>query len=368
MVYWSLKTLLIERTRLLMTALAVAFSFVLVVFFSAVFEGESKQITAYLKQVKADVWVMQKGVSNMHMASSMLWDWKADQIEQLEGVESVSAILFLNAPIKIKEKDWLSYLIGMKKKYSSVGPWSMAKGVAIPDKGEAVIPEVISKITGVQLGDKIALFDKKLRIVGLSKGTFSMASSVVFVSYEDLSDLLESRDQYSYLMVYGKEGVSPAGLVNKIKSEVDKVNVLYNQEFIENDWELAVQMGAEIIQMMTILGTILATLIVAFSSYSLISRKKQELAIAKALGFGNQALYLAALCQSIVIISLGLALSMALAFSLFEWLPSLIPQLNLSVNLQQFTPMLVVSLPVAVVSSLFAVHTVVKVDPVMVFK
>jgi hypothetical protein len=101
MLNWSLKTILAEPMRLIVSALAVAFSFILVIFFSAVFEGESDQMVAYLKKMEADVWVMQKGVSNMHMASSMVWDWKADKVAKVPGVLEVSAILYLNGPVKI---------------------------------------------------------------------------------------------------------------------------------------------------------------------------------------------------------------------------------------------------------------------------
>ena len=126
-------------------------------------------------------------------------------------------------------------------------------------------------------------------------------------------------------------------------------------------------MGAEIIYMMTIIGTLLATLIVAFTSYSLIARKKQELAIAKALGFRNGDIYLAALCQSVIITSIGLLLTLLLSFTLLTWLPSFVPQINLSVQIYQFIPIAIISLPIAIFASLAAAHTVIKVDPMTVF-
>lgn len=367
MLNWSLKTILAEPMRLIVSALAVAFSFILVIFFSAVFEGESDQMVAYLKKMEADVWVMQKGVSNMHMASSMVWDWKADKVAKVPGVLEVSAILYLNGPVKIGGKDWFSYIIGIKPEYSRAGPWEMAQGKLLPAPGETVIPEVISQLTGVQIGGEITVLDRPLRVVGLSRGTFSMASSVVFVSHEDLGDLLEGRDQFSYIMVYAEPGVSPQMLVERIKDEVDKVNALGNEEFIESDWQLAVQMGAEIIHMMTILGALLATLIVAFTAYSLIARKRPELAIAKALGFRNSQIYAAAFCQSLVITGMGLFFTVLISFTLLTWLPSIAPQLNLAVRLHQFIPIAVVALPVAALASLSAARTAVNVDPMIVF-
>jgi len=353
--------------RLFISALAVSVSFLLVIFFSAVFEGESNQMVAYLKKMDADVWVMQKGVSNMHMASSMVWDWKVDKIARIAGVKDVSAILYLNGPVKIGGKDWFSYIMGISPEHKRTGPWDIAKGKAIPEPGEAVIPEVISKLAGIQIGEEIKMIDRKLRVVGLTRGTFSMASSVVFVSHKDLGELLEGRDQFSYIMVYAKPGVSAQTLVERIKDEIDKVNALSSEDFVESDWQLGVQMGAEILIMMTTIGTLLATLIVAFTAYSLVERKKQELAVAKALGFSNGQIYIAALCQSVVITGIGLLLTLLFAYTLLPWLPAIAPQINLAVRFHQFIPIAVIALPIAVVASFIAARTVVKLDPMTVF-
>ncbi|MFQ5471079.1 MAG: FtsX-like permease family protein [Gammaproteobacteria bacterium] len=153
--------------------------------------------------------------------------------------------------------------------------------------------------------------------------------------------MLEGKDQFSYIMVYAEPGVSPQLLVTRIKDEVDKVNAITNEIFIENDRDLAIQMGAEIIRMMTIVGALLATLIVAFTAYSLIARKKPELAIAKALGFRNGQIYIAAFCQSGVVTGLGLLFALFISFTLLAWLPSIAPQINLAVRLHQFIPIAV---------------------------
>ena len=53
-------------------------------------------------------------------------------------------------------------------------------------------------------------------------------------------------------MVYADPGISTQSLVESIKDEMDKINVLKSKDFIEIDWQLAVQMGAEIIRMMVL--------------------------------------------------------------------------------------------------------------------
>lgn len=365
---WSVKSLLAEPLRLVASAMAVALAFVLVIFFTAVFEGESDHMVAYIEETKADVWVMQKGVSNMHMASSMLWDWKVEKIAQVPGVKQISSILYQNGPVKIQGKDWFAYVIGVGESQRFGGPWSMAQGKAMPGRGEVVIPGVISQLVGVTIGDVVNLVGRPLRIVGLSRDTFSMSSSVVFVAKEDLADIIEAGDQVSYVMVRAESGLSPRALAQRIEASVDKVNALTNREFVESDRDLALQMGAEIIRTMTTVGTLLATLIVAFTSYSIVARKKRELAVAKALGFSTAHVYAGVLYQSLMITSLGLVFSVVIAFTVLAWLPTIVPQINLVVRWYQFVPVTVVSLPVAILASLVTARTVVKVDPMVVFQ
>ena len=210
--------------------------------------------------------------------------------------------------MKIGGKDWFSYVIGISPEYRRTAPWVMAQGNAMPGPGEAVIPEVISQLTGIQIGDEITMIDRPLRIVGLSKETFAMSSSIVFVSREALDDLLEASDQFSYIMVYAEPGVNAQALAEHIKQETDRLcryfaknysasmpiihsltrqlipfapTVLRPQRlrplkpllyFSASDRQLVVQMGAEIVRMMTMIGTLLATLIVAFTAYSLSAR------------------------------------------------------------------------------------------------
>lgn len=37
-------------------------------FFDAIYRGEVERAVTYIRRMDADVWVMQRGVSNMHMA------------------------------------------------------------------------------------------------------------------------------------------------------------------------------------------------------------------------------------------------------------------------------------------------------------
>ena len=89
MLRWMIKSLFLEPLTLIVAITSAASAFLLIIMFEGIFAGESEQIVAYVRNVKADVWVMQRGVSNMHMATSYLPDWKVRQVSELPGVAGV---------------------------------------------------------------------------------------------------------------------------------------------------------------------------------------------------------------------------------------------------------------------------------------
>lgn len=368
MLRWSLKSLLLEPLRLFASVVGVASAFVLVIFFGAVFEGESRQIVAYPEHTDADVWVMQEGVSNMHMASSLLWDWKQTRIAALPGVMQVSSILYMNTVMSAGGRGWFSYIVGLDQNTQSGGPWLMAAGTPRPGPGEAVIPDVIAALTGLGIGDNISITDREFQITGLSRGTFSMANSVTFVTKQDLGKLMRAGDAVSYILVKAASGVVADELAETIEAEVPKVSALARADFIARDREMALQMGTEIIRIMTLIGMALALLIVAYTAYSNTVRRQRELAVAKALGFPLIQIYGSALYQSVVITTLGLLFAAVMAYTLLPLVPVLAPQISLVVRADAFVPLGVVAFAVAVLASLGPARRIATVDPLLVFQ
>ncbi len=364
---WAWKTLLNQRAGLLGSGVGVAGAFVLVICFDAVFTGVSEDIVTYIRHTEADVWVMQRGVSNMHMANSIVWDWKADKVAKVRGVAQVTPILYLNSVVKAGNKDWFAYVVGLSPDARRGGPWALAAGRRMPMRGEAVIPIVLAKISGLNVGDEISITDKTLRVVGLSEGTFSMANSVVFVHFADLEDILSAFGTVSYILVAAQPGVDANELARRIEQEVDKVSALPREQFIASDFKIAMHMGVEIIALMTAIGTALAILIIAFTAYSHVARKRRELAIAKTLGFPNRAIYVGVMVQTSVITLLGFLLALVFAYAVMPQISALVPQVTLIVTLTAIAKIGVVALTVALLASLVPAYLVARVDPLTVF-
>lgn len=368
MLRWTFKSLIAEPLSFLLTTIVVGIALLLVIFFEAVFVGESENIIVYPKKTNPDVWVMQRGVNNMHMATSFIWDWKKDRVAAVEGVEKVTPILYLNTIVESGDHRWFSYVVGLQENDNRAGPWKIASGNAQPGKGEAVIPVLLAKISGLQLGDSVRISNKSFKVVGFSEDTFSMANSVTFISYSDLKDIMSLTGSDSFLLVDAKPGVDPDRLAEAIKQQVEKVNALPSKKFIENDREMARQMGVELIGIMTIIGAVLAMFLTVFMLYVFVSRKRYDLAVLKALGVSNAAIYFSVIFQAACIVIAGFIIALVLVYTAIFVTNTYIPMVTLQLTKASLVRASIVALFVAMLSSLVPARQVMKIDPLIAFQ
>lgn len=368
MLHWTLRSLITQRLYLLVSVSAVAGAFALVLFFEAVFAGESKQIVEYIQRSDADVWVMQRGVSNMHMATSFVSDWKVNAVAEIEGVSGVTPILYLNTVMRAGDRNWFSFIVGLEENDKRAGPWSVADGKRLPSPGEVIVPSVLGRLSGLAMGDDVEIAGRKFSVAGFSEGTFSMANSITFVTMADLAEVMSTIGSMSYFLVDAEPGVDGSALAARIQSEVEKVNALPAESFIEYDHDVAMQMGLEIIGLMTIIGGGLAVLLTGFAIYTHTVRKERELAVMKALGVRNRAIYASVMVQAVWIASLGFALATVLVFMAGPLTATFVPQVTLQVTPDALLRVGVAAIIVALISSIIPVRRLVRLDPMTAFR
>ena len=246
----AIKDLFSERAQLFVSLGGVAAAIVLVLFLQGIVEGSAEQLVAYVARADADVWVMQEGVSNMHMASSTLPRRLEATLRSAPGVKDTTPILYASGFVEAGGQRWLSYIVGVPQGAPRGGPWAMARSVETPGTGQAVVPEALARKAGADIGETVHIMGREFQVVGLSNGTFSMANSVTFVSYADMESMLASPGAVSYLLVKAGPGVSPAALAERIRQAAPGVNAMPRDAFVESDRSMARQMGADLVSIM----------------------------------------------------------------------------------------------------------------------
>ena len=367
MIRWALRTLFDQPSSLVASITGVGFAFVLALFLEAIYAGEASQMVAYPANAGADVWVMQDGVANMHMASSLIGRAAIEQVRKVPGVEDVTPILYLNTFLRASGRNWFTYVVGIDRDAPRGGPWSLLEGRAPERVGEVVLSDVLAEQARLKLGDIVSLRGRDLVVVGLSRGTWSMANTVTWVSYAELADILAAPRGVSYLLVKAKGGTAPGQLAADLIEQVDGINAVPRDTFIDNDREMAMQMGGMVIRMMMLIGSTIGGLIIAFTVYSAASRRARELAMIKALGARSSRLYGSILLQTGVIAVLGYALALVLVLVGGPTIHEIVPAVTLRFSNTSILRLGVIAFVVAMVASLPPARRVAREDPVSVF-
>lgn len=368
MIRLAIKNLLQEKAHLAISLGGVALALLLVLLLEGIFEGTSRQLVAYLEESKSDVWVMQEGVSNMHMATSVVPSNLEDLVGRVPEVEDATPILYASIPVRTGDRQWSSYVVGVRQGSPRGGPWDMAQGSPSPGAGEVVIPDMMAEKSGLGLGDDVDILGRKFRIAGLSRGTFSMANTVTFVSYQDMEAIMNAGGLASYFLVEGKPGVSPAALSESIRRSVPGVNVMTSNEFAVSDRSLAQQMGTEVIQIMSLIGFVVGVLVIGLTMYASTVRRSREYGIAKALGARDRQLLAAVAFQALVVALLSLAAAILLAYLLRPLLGAVVPEVPLVYPGESLAKLALVALGVAFIASLLPAYRISRVQPAMVFR
>ncbi len=365
---WGFKTLTMQKAATLASMVGISFSFLLALFFAAVWQGETEQIVAYPKKMNPDLWIMQEGVANMHMASSFVWDWKGEAIAKMPEVERVTGFLYLNTVIQVKDNKLFGFVVGLTGEANRAGPWALSDGRSLKAPDEIIVPDTLRSIFGLTKGDTVQIVDKDYRVVGFSQGTYSTANPVFFVLKEKLQDSLASEGTLSYFLLDAKPDVDIKALQQKIMAEIDNINVVSQAQFIANDYEMATQMGAETILIMTLICSTLAALIIGYACYSLAIKKRKELAIIKAMGGKAHQLVTVVLLQSISVTLLAYVLAIVFLLLLSVAMPWVAPQITVALSLSLLVKPAPFAFIIAIIGSIYPAIKLVRLDPAIAYK
>lgn len=362
------KSLWQEKAKLAMSVGGIAAAVLLIIVMNGVFAGAARQATAYIDTNQADIFVMQKGVSNMHMASSVLPSDLAGELRAVKGVERVIGITFASTSIKHAEHKIFSYVIGYDPSAPFGGPWKMAQGTTKIGADEAVVDATFARNNGFGVGDRIEIMNRRFRIAGLSDETFGLASNIAFVRDTSLAEINLAPGITNYYLVEVEEDETPAAVTRRIKNTVPRVNALTRGAFSGSDQRMILQMGIDIIGAMSFLSFLIGAVIVALTTYTATLARIRDFGILKAMGAAMRKSYLVVLGQAVSSAVLGYVIGLVLSLVTVLVVPEVSPGLTLLVEPATLLRVFAIITVISVVASVAPVRRISRVDPLLVFK
>ena len=106
------RNLFSERRRAFLGIAGVAVAFLLIIALDGIVNGATRQLTSYIDTSPATVFVAQRGVTNMHMASSPVPLSDLEAVRSVPGVDSAAPILYAPDTLSSGQQRQLSYVVG----------------------------------------------------------------------------------------------------------------------------------------------------------------------------------------------------------------------------------------------------------------
>jgi putative ABC transport system permease protein len=357
-----------NKVRLAISVGGVALALMLVLALDAVMAGSEKRLTAYIDNSGADVWVAQSGVRNLHMVSSWVPASVRNEVRDVPGVESVTPIMYLTAPVDTDNEQSLSYVIGLPEDAAMGRPWRVVEGRAIPEQGEAVIDSGVAEQSGIELGDKVEILGQELEVTGLSEGTSTLTNSVAFISMEDFEQVRGGGRVVSFVLAKVELGQSPEAVAKRIKQDVGGVTAQTRAAFAEQERRLVNDMAGDLLAIMNLAGFMTGLAVVALTVYTATLARRAEYGVLKALGARNSRLYGVVLAQALYSVTLGFAVGLVFTLVLTAIVPALGSNLPLQVGAASLVKVGGVSLAIAALAAMLPIRQIAGLDPATVFR
>jgi putative ABC transport system permease protein len=357
-----------NRVRLLASVGGVALALSLTLALDAVYAGVANQLTAYIDEAGADVWVSQAGVRNLHMVASWLPDEVTDEVRSVDGVADVTPILYAKDTIAAGEERAVAYVIGLPAGAAIGGPWSIAEGSNLPDPGEVVVDARFAEGASVSIGDSITVLGGEARVVGLSEGTASLVNSVAFVAFDDFRVMRGGAPVVSYVLARVAPGADPGAVAAAVERQVAGVTAQSRADFSAEERRLVMDMSAEVISIMNVVGFVVGLAVVALTVYVATLARRREYGALKALGAHNRYLYGVVLGQAFLSVSIGFLAGIAFTGLLSLGIAQTSLGLELALGAASIAKVGVVAAIIAGLAALLPIRQIAGLDPAVVFR
>ncbi len=358
-----------DRLRLGISAGGVALAVLLTLVMSGVFAGSEQHAVTYIEHQPASLWVIQAGVENIHMATSILPADVIERVRQVPGVGEAVGVLYTSLGVDVGSALVPSYLFGVEPGASFGGPWSLVAGRAEPGSGEIVLDRALARRYGLELGDTVGVAGRTLTIAGFSKGTFGIATSITFVNKSTLAALMGVSPQASsYILIRPDPKTDVQALAGRLKTSVPEANIVSRTDFVKSERALIRQMGTDVIRAMSTVAYVIALLVIGLTIYTATLERAREYGVLKAIGANHPQLVSVVFAQAFVAAGLGYLIGIALAWGTAALVGRLFPEVLILIRpalVMRTIPTLAL---VTALSALLPLGRIMRLDPLVAFR
>lgn len=361
----SRKNLVQDRRRAALGVLGIGAAFVLVLVLDGIFAGAMNQVTAYIRNSPADVFVAQRDVKTMHMSASALPPTTLDEIRLVAGVAWAEGLRYTTSTVDVGNDSLLTYVLGYDTTTGRGGPRHITRGKP-PSAGQALVDNVAADELRVTIGDTITVLSRPFIISGLSTDGTYIANTTVFITTEDFAAL--RGPTYAYILVGARAGTPADVLRKRLADALPQTTVMSREEFAREEADVVRSMAADIMAVMSVIGFLIALALIGLTLFTATITKQREYGVLKALGANTRRLSAIVLAQAGWTVALSLGVAVALSVATGSAIGALTPNLEVDIRLTSVLRTSAGGLVVGGIAALLPLRRVTRVDPATAFR
>ena len=353
-----------DRRRAVLATGGVAAALLLVLLLDGIVAGGMRQVTAYLRASPADVIVSQQGVRTMHMSVSALPPDTVDAVRGIDGVAWAEGLQYASSTVTSTTGRQLSYVFGYDPA-GRLGPERLTTGRP-PGDGDALVDEVAADRLRVSVGGRVQVFGSWFTVSGLFDDGTSMVNTTTFVTAADYTRL--GGPSIAYVFAGADPGTDADDLAGRVAAALPANTVQTRSRFVHEEASIVGDMAADLMQIMSIVGFLIALAVIGLTLLTLTLAKLRELAVVKALGAPNRGVGKVVLLQALWSVGLALVVATVLGLALGALVHRVAPALLVTIEPGSVGRAGIGAVVVGALGSIVPLRRVFIVDPATAFR
>jgi putative ABC transport system permease protein len=360
------KNLLVHKGRFLLAIAGITSSVVLVLLLMGLYAGWRENMSAYLRHVHADLWVGQKGASDLFHTLSLLPTIGEQPLRQVEGVGEVSSFVGRLMTCDVRGQQRHTFVVGVDD--IGNGPVEIVTGRGEVHDGEIVIDQVFARKEGIQVGDTLTVAGQTLAVVGIARGGNCFLYQYAFVTLAQARRLFGLDGMVNYFLVQLSPPASTGEVASRIENTTPLVSVFSKDQFIANNLSLTGDNFLPILRVLEVIGLLVGTVVIGLTIYTLTVERSPEYGVLKAVGASDRTLYWTAALQALTCGFVGWLLGVPLSWGVVALAQYFVPQFPAASYPRHALWMLGCTVGMSLIAASLPARHIAHIDPLLAFK
>lgn len=359
------RNLMAEKTRFAISIAGVAFAVLLILIVVSLYRGWSRAGEVF-EQLPGQLWVVQEGTSDPFHSISLLEPDEIREVQQTDGVLAVVPVLSRQMNFTPDGGEESVRLMALDFPPGQAPP--DIQGDFLPAEGEIIIEKVLSRKTGLGVGDSLEISGVPLTVSKVRPPGGDVLSQFAFVNFADARRIFGVADVVNYGMVIVDEDAEAGSVAQTIEASDSRLQVYTSKEFAEAVRKEIDESFIPIILILVIIGFIVGAAVVGLTIYTATIERSREFGVMKATGASSGFLYRIVLSQAAMLTVLGFIAGVAGALLTADLAARAVPEFATDFQARDVAGVLVAAVLMGAVASVVPVRRINSIDPASVFK